>query len=213
MYKSVGSAVNFVLGVFIIFSVSASYGVDAEDEIRFDFEGSAQKWMIPDWAYYQGDHKAREVGISSDIASSGKGSLEIMCDFPGDVWAAALVEVQGDMDLSGYDGISVDIYLPGDAPKGLFAARLILTVGEGWFFTEMREAVPLKTGEWTKVWVSLDKGGEGRTAWKGRKEKRLYRNLDKVRKIAVRIEYDASPPHRMGPRYEGPVYIDNVVIK
>lgn len=202
---------SILITLFLVLAFGEAFG--AEDQIVFDFEETTENWKVPDWAFYQNDHKAQEVETSDKYASSGERSLKLMCEFPGDVWTAALVERKGDMDLSEYDTISVDIYLPKKGPRGLIEARIILTVGEGWRFTEMRSAVPLRRGKWVTVKVNLDKGEEGITEWRGRGEKRLFLNIDKIRKIAVRIEYNAAPPHRIGPRYRGPIFIDNLVIE
>lgn len=185
----------------------------ANDDIKFDFEEAMGKWKIPDWAYYQDDHRAIEVLQSDKKSSKGAGSLEIICDFPGDRWAAALVELEQDMDLSGYNTISADVFLPKNAPSGFLQARLILTVGIGWHFIEQRKAFPLTPGKWTTISAKLDNEENETSDWKGRKEKRLFNHINAIKKIAVRIEYDAAPPHRTGPRYKGPVYVDNIVIK
>jgi hypothetical protein len=204
--------VSIFLFLFVILAGSVVHGAE---KIVFDFEGTNDAWEVPDWAFYQSDHKARTAEASDDVASSGKGSLKVMCEFPGDVWTAAVVEVKKDIDLRLYETISVDVYLPKKAPRDIIQARLILTVGEGWRFTEMREGIPLKRGKWTTIKVQIDKGAEegSHPDWKGRGEKRLYHSIDKVRKIAVRIEYNAAPPHRLGPRYHGPIYVDNFVIE
>ena len=201
----------YVVTIMLLFATT-SVAVPQE-EIIFDFEGGNEGWVIPDWAYYQGDHKAESVEVSQEKAKKGNSSLVVMCDFPGDVWAAALIEHREDMDLSGYEAISADIYLPKKAPKGIIVARFILTIGIGWHFTEMRYSVPLKPGRWTKVEAKLESEEVEKSEWKGRKEKRLFHHIKTIRKIAIRIEYDASPPYRIGRRYKGPIYIDNVVIK
>lgn len=213
--------VKFISYILIALFVALSVNIDissAEDKIRFDFEGSLEKWKIPDWAYYQNDHKAISVELSDKMASSGENSLEMMCEFPGNKWIAALVEYNTDndttyLDLSGYKSISVDVYLPKKAPRDLIQARIILTVGDGWHFTEMRYAVPLERGKWTTIKAKLDTPEDESSEWKGRKEKKLIYHQDKVKKIAVRIEYDAAPPHRIGSKYHGPIYIDNLVIE
>ena len=46
-----------------------------------------------------------------------------------------------------------------------------------------------------------------------KKLKTKWGSLDKIKKIAVRIEYNVAPPNVLGPKYKGPIYIDNVVIK
>ncbi|MBD3426740.1 MAG: hypothetical protein GF409_05875 [Candidatus Omnitrophica bacterium] len=203
----------------------------AQEEIRFDFEQSQEGWKIPDWAFYQGDHVAISTEVTAEEASSGENSLQVDCEFPGNRWAAALVEFKVEkglpflglegyeeikkleyLDLTGYKNISVDVYLPRKAPAGLIQARIILTVGEGWLFTEMRYAVPLERGKWTTIQAKLDTPEDESSEWKGRKEKKLIHHQDKVRKIAIRIEYDAAPPHRIGRKYHGPIYIDNLLI-
>jgi hypothetical protein len=199
--------------VIIFFILKSGLSGHAADAINYNFEEGNDGWVIPDWAYYQSDHKAEVVEVSIKEASSGKGSLALMCDFPGDVWAAALVEHAEDLNLSKYSTISADIYLPKGAPKGIIQARFILTVGIGWHFTEMRQAVLLVPGRWTKLEAKLESEEAEASDWKGRKEKRLFHHINNVRKIAIRIEYDASPPYKTGHRYKGPVYIDNVVIK
>ena len=139
--------------------------------------------------------------------------MEVMCEFPGKTWAAALIEVEKDYDLTGYSSISADIYLPKKAPRGLMQARLILTVGDGWHFIEMKKPVFLERGKWTTVRARIQsEKGEG-TDWKEKRDRELYKFIDKVKKIAIRIEYDAAPPTRIGSKYKGPVYIDNVVIE
>ena len=113
--------------VWSTFFTALAWAQDNEP-IKFSFEGSTEEWRIPDWAFYQGDHVARELRISSEYASDGESSLEVVCEFPGKTWAAALVEREVQLDLSGYNTFSADIYLPKKAPRDLILARLILTV-------------------------------------------------------------------------------------
>jgi hypothetical protein len=206
------SLILIALFTFLSMNIDVS---SAEDKVHFDFEGSTEKWEIPDWAFYQADHKAKTVEVSDKEASSGENSIAVMCDFPGNKWAAALVEFKNEnyMDFTGYKSISVDIYLPKKAPKDLIQARIILTVGDGWHFTEMRYGVPLERGKWTTIKANLDTPEDESSEWKGRGEKKLIYHQHKVQKIAVRLEYDAAPPHRIGPRYQGPIYIDNLVVE
>lgn len=202
-----------IILVLTILSFAAAEGAEKKEKIHFDFETSNQDWIIPDWAYSQSDHVAETVEISSKEASSGKNSLAVICDFPGDAWRAALVERNESMDLTGYKSISADIYIPKGAQRGLIKARFILTIGEGWLFTEMRQTVFLKPGRWVTVKANLESEETEKSDWKGRDEKRLFLHIDQIKKIAIRIEYDAAPPHRIGARYQGPIYIDNIVIE
>ncbi|MDD3088420.1 MAG: hypothetical protein PHT95_00545 [Candidatus Omnitrophica bacterium] len=200
----------FLVCLFVI--CFAAGPVFCAEIIKYDFEDGDEGWKIPDWAYYQKDHKAISSEVSTDVSYSGKKSLKVIYDFPGNVWAAGIVEVEKDYDLTDYDEISVEVFLPKSGPQDLILARLILTVGIGWQFTEMRHPVILERGKWTKVSAKLESQEVPESDWKGRGPRRLYHNIGKVAKIAVRAEYDAAPPHRIGPRYEGPLYIDNLLI-
>ena len=203
-----------ILGVVLVL-LMAPAAYPANEKITLDFEGTTGKWKIPDWAFMQDDDVAESVELSPKEFSTGENSMAVICDFPGITWASALVEVEQDYDFTGYETISVDVYLPKKAPIDLMFARLILTVSEGWLFTEMRKRIPLVPGKWTTVSARLESAEpEGRSSdWKGRKDKRLFLHIDKIKKIAVRIEYDSAPPTRTGPRYKGPIYIDNLVIE
>lgn len=202
-----------IIVLALVLVLGVSWLICAEKGIGFDFENSTNDWIIPDWAYYQVDYKAETVEVSTEYFSNGKTSLKIMCDFPGDAWTSAIVNWEGEIDLKGYESISVDVYLPKGAPKGFLNGRIILTIGDGWYFTEMRSAVPLGIGKWTTIKAKLDSEETEKSDWRGRGEKQLYKHITNIKKVAVRIEYDASPPDKIGPRYHGPVYIDNVIIK
>ncbi len=196
-----------VLAMFLQFSAVAE-----NREMAFTFDEDVEDWKVPDWAFEQKDYVAGTVGLTREVFKDGPGALEVICDFPGNRWAAALVEIEKDMDLSGYDTISADIFIPKGAPKGFFKARFIMTVGIGWHFIEMREPVDLIPGKWITLTAKIEKEEVPMSAWKGRWERQLFKHVNQVKKVAVRIEYDASPPHTIGGRYRGPVYIDNVVI-
>ena len=91
-----------ILIITVFLSVSASvYGED----IIFDFEGTTQEWKIPGWSFDQKDHVATDVEVSEEKASSGDSSLKIMCEFPGDVWSAALVDWERHIYLSTHKSI------------------------------------------------------------------------------------------------------------
>lgn len=206
-------AIFRVIIILVLGVLSSPVCAHGLDEIRYDFEEGDQEWKVPDWAYYQKDYKAESSEVSDDIASRGKRSLKMICDFPGTVWAAALVEVEKEYDFFGYETISADVYLPKAAPKDLIQARIVLTVGDGWLFTEMRVPQPLERGKWTTITARLDPHESATSDWKGRGEKRLFNFIRKIKKIAIRVEYDAAPPYRIGPEYHGPVYVDNIVVK
>ena len=215
-----------IIVFFLVFAVllCAGTGVFAQkDKIVYDFEQSNDGWKIPGWAYDQYNsrtYRGESAEVSDKMASSGTHSLELISDFPGVEWACSVVEKEIDLDLTGYETISVDVYIPKGAPR-LLQAQIILTVGDARRFTEMRQPVGLNPGKWTTITARLESpienGAEGEEpplgGFMGRRHKRLYRNIHKIRKIAVRIEYAAAPPNMIGPRYNRPIYIDNFVIE
>ncbi|MDD4956202.1 MAG: hypothetical protein PHH49_00830 [Candidatus Omnitrophica bacterium] len=184
-----------------------------QPEIRFDFEKGTDEWGIPDWAMGQEDMVGKSSGVSSAEASTGEHSLELVSDFPGNTWAASLVELDREIDLVGYKTISFDVFLPSDVKNDLMQARIVVTAGP-WFYIEMREPVRLKKGKWTTVSARLDPGARKELAeWKcNTNEECLGEHLNSVKKITLRIEYDANNSQAGSP-YDGPVYIDNIVIK
>jgi hypothetical protein len=170
-------------------------------KVLFGFEENVPTWEIPDWCFEKDDHVAESIAISNKYAKEGKSSLEVMANFPGKKWTAAYVEIQQFFDWAPYKTISADIYLPKDAPFGL-QARIILTVGKDWVWTEMARLVKLVPGEWTTVSASLIPGS---TDWRRTQVTDEFRA--DVRKLGIRIESN------MKPAYSGPVYIDNVRVE
>ena len=189
--------------------------VVAEEVIKYDFESGKEGWEIPDWALEQKDHVGTSVEVTSEVVYKGDNSLEIMCDFPGDVWRAAIVQVEfeSNKDFSGAKEVICYIYLPKKARNELMHARIILTTGL-WQFIEQREPVELKPGRWNKIKAKLDVTEETERAyWKiRRQENSLLKHINNIKKIAIRIEYNANIS-QTGPAYAGPIYIDEVVVK
>lgn len=176
--------------------------VKGEEKVIFGFEKDIQGWEIPEWALEQQDHVAKTIEISKDVAREGKQSLKVEADFPGKAWTSALIEEAEYFDWTPYREVACDIYIPKDAPTGL-KAKIILTVGENWKFTEMARGVSLIPGEWTAVSASLAPGSED---WKKTVVDDNFRK--DVRKVDVRVESNKQPT------YKGPIYIDNIrVIK
>ena len=170
----------------------------AEEKVVFGFEKDAQGWEIPEWALEQEDHVAKTVEQSKDVANEGAGALKVAASFPGKMWTAALIENFEYFDWTPYKDISCDIYIPKDAPAGL-KAKIILTVGENWKFTEMARSIPLVPGQWVTISANLLPGSED---WKKTVVDENFRK--DVRKIAIRVESNKQPV------YNGPIYIDNV---
>jgi len=169
----------------------------AESKILFGFESGAQGWGIPDWALEKPDMVGKEVLVAKEGATEGTQALALVVDFPGGKWNGALAEVEEYFDWSPYQTLSVDVSLPPEAPAGL-KAKLVLTVGEDWAWTEMRRAIQLTPGQTTTITVRLAPGSED---WKRTEVDDGFRQ--DVRKLAVRLESNK-------PAYQGKCYIDNV---
>ena len=163
-----------------------------------DFEEPQLTWNIPDWALEKADHVAKDIKLSTDVASSGKQSLKIDANFPGVNWTAAVVELEDYLNFTPYQKIAVDVYLPKEAPPGL-KGNIVLTVGEGWTWTEQLRPVMLEPGKWTTVEANI---ADESKDWKKAKVDAAWRA--DIRKIDVRVISDKKPA------YTGPVYVDNV---
>jgi hypothetical protein len=194
-----------IIRIFIILLISVAVlnirpaAAYPKEMMLYDFERDPQGWSIPDWAFAKKDYVAEEIGISEFQASSGRYALEMKVNFAGDTgWRGAYVERLIDVtDWSPFTHLSVDIFLPKDAPRGL-RARIILTVGEDWRWTETNKAVILTPGEWTVIRVNL---APDSFDWR-RFITDSFRS--DVRKLGVRIETNGNIV------YKGPIYIDNV---
>ena len=176
--------------------MSASAGTGPA-KVLFGFEKDAQGWGIPDWALEKTDMVAKEVRLGKEGATEGKQALQLVAAFQGGAWAAALAEVEEYFDWGAYNALAVDVTLPADAPAGL-KAKLILTVGENWEWTEQRRAIQLTPGQTTTLRASLAAGSED---WKRATVDEAFRK--DVRKFAVRIESNK-------PAFQGTIAIDNV---
>lgn len=165
----------------------------------YSFEKDPQGWEIPDWAIGKKDNASEGIGISEFQASSGKYALELGVNFRvSEGWQGAYVERVVDVtDWGLYKYLSVDIFLPKDAPHGL-RARIVLTAGEDWKWTEMNKSIPLAPGEWTVLKVDLTAESLN---WR-----RFVTDSFRadVKKIGIRLESNGNVA------YKGPVYIDNV---
>ena len=191
--------------VFIMVIISmatmliASMGAFSADKALFSFEEDVQGWEIPDWAYEQDDYVGEDIGISNTVAKAGKNSLKLNVNFSGGSWRGAVCEVMEYFDFTPYSTISCDIFLPEDAPLGL-KGKMILTVGDNWQWTEMSRSYRLKPGEWTHISANFKPGSSD---WKRTKVTDEFRA--DIRKIAIRVESSK-------PAYNGPIYIDNILL-
>ncbi len=196
----IGTMLPAILGELSKLRPPAQIYTFTKEKTLYDFEGTDEGWAIPVWAYDKPDHVATFFRNIKGIASHGNGSIELYAEFPGGKWSAAIAWIQQYLDISGYDTILVDVFLPPNAPAGI-RGKIILTVSEDWRFIEMIRGTKLEPGRWTTVAGDLS---EKSNDWKRTVMNKTFKA--DVRNIAVRIESNKKTP------YSGPIYIDNVRI-
>lgn len=194
-----------IIKIFIILLITIGFpltlpGVSCAKEIvLYSFEKDPQGWEIPDWALVKKDNVSRQIGISEFQASEGKYALQMDVEFSGGpTWEGAYVERLIDVtDWSPFNYLSIDIYLPKEAPRGL-RAKIILTVGDSWKWVEMNKTIPLTPGEWSVIKVDLTPASMN---WRKFIDDSFRSD---IRKLGIRVESNGKIA------YKGPVYIDNV---
>ncbi|MBU0682857.1 MAG: glycan-binding surface protein [Candidatus Omnitrophota bacterium] len=169
-----------------------------ENKTLYSFENDLSGWEIPSWELDKQDHVARFIDKIDYISSHGKGCLELFVEFPGRTWTAALVEIQQYLDLSNYDSISADVYLPLEAPETEIRGKLILSAGENWDFIEMNHTVRLSPGKWVTIKADLTEQSKD---WNQVKINNTIKS--DIRKLALRIE-------SYNTLYNGHICIDNI---
>ena len=178
-------------------TVASSTGLPAELEL-FGFEDGLQEWVIPAWEAAAPDYAGRRLDISREMMSHGASALQLLVDFTGERWTGAYVEREMYVtDWRPYRILAVDVYLPPEAPEGL-KARIILTTGDQWRWTEQNRALPLEPGLWTTVRADLMPDS---VDWAFFPDETFRRD---IRKIGVRIEAER------GTVYHGPVHLDDI---
>ena len=183
--------------VVLLGAVLLAPALSAAEIVIYGFEGTPEGWTIPEWARSSSDYVAQDAVVSQAQPSEGQCALEVSAAFPGGRWTGAYVERQVEVtDWGPFGTLSVDIFLPAEAPEGL-AGRIILTVGDQWQWTEMNRSVPLTPGAWTTLSVNLKPGSMD---WKFFPDEAFRKS---VRKIGIRVESNSTP-------YQGPVFFDNI---
>ena len=190
-----------ITGMVVMMGLWSSGAVLAQEPalIMFDFEGTTEDWAIPEWAVENTqDYVGLSATNSTDYASHGERSLQVLTNFPGGRWTGAYVDrVMYVTDWTQFGEIAADLYLPYNAPKGL-KARFILGTGDQWTWTEMNRALPLAPDRWTTITANLKPGS---LDWKFFPDE-LFRK--DIRKVGLRIESDREPA------YQGPVFVDQI---
>lgn len=189
----------FILFITIVYSITLPKNSHSKEFVLYGFEKDPQGWEIPDWTFTKKDYVGKQIGVSEHQASEGKYGLEVDSEFTGGpAWECAYIECVVDItDWSPFGRISADVFLPKEAPRGL-RAKIILTVGDNWRWTEMNKTIPLSPGEWTVIKADLTPSSLN---WR-RFIDDAFRS--DIRKIGIRIESNGKIA------YKGPIYVDNV---
>ncbi len=192
--------------------LSIGFCVPARSQTCFNFENGYQGWEIPVWAFEQKDYVGESAGISSEQSSKGDIALKLMCDFPSRTWAAAIVEFEAKQSLEDERFVSADVFLPRKGKHCQLKARIIVTLGSGWWIMKGK-AVELKAGCWNMVTAKFDELTPEEEICAGTAPGNTASAVDlgNIRKIAIRIERDASAWDTV-KRYKGPIYFDNIVV-
>ncbi|MFH1665866.1 MAG: S1C family serine protease [Candidatus Omnitrophota bacterium] len=167
----------------------------------YDFSDGLQGWGIPAWALSIPSYVTRSVQPSGEHAVKGDNSLQVYGNFSGARWQAVIAEVQQPLNLTKYSSVSADVYVPEDAPKGLYA-DLGITFGRDLRWVYMNKPVSLLPGRWSRVEAGVAPGADG---WREYTPDGKFRKTIKRVNVRVFKEGDVT--------YEGPVYIDNVCIR
>lgn len=191
----------FLICFFLIFLTTEVFAVKV---IHFSFEKSSEGWEIPRWVLKKGDYVGTWLNLKSQLPKRPKPGLELVTNFEGKRWQSAIVEIKKDFNLISYQILLCDLYIPENAPRGI-SARLILTSGENWLWTEMATPIQLKPGSWTTISADLR---FSQKLWRNEKDFQMIdRNFkSNIKKIGIRIESDRI-------KYTGPIYINNVKIR
>ena len=203
MVRVRSSCSKYAVVVFVFLFLSGFFGrnVFSQEIMMYGFEDNNQGWEVLFWSCEQIEYCTGEVNISKAVSRQGNASLEMIVDFPGNRWAAGIVEVEGKFDLSESKYSIFDIYIPDTAPRWL-ETKLILAL-EDHHWLEMNKTFNLVPGKWTKVKANMKKNRKWWTA--GGQIKLTHSLKSEICKIGIRIESDNI-------RYTGPVFIDNIVI-
>lgn len=190
----------FIILLITIACLTATPDISHSKEVvLYSFEKDPQGWEMPDWTLTKNEYVGRQISVSEFNSSDGKYALEFDVEFSNSPqWEGAFIERICDVtDWSPFSYLSVDIFLPKNSPQGL-RARVILTVGEGWKWTEANKAYPLTPGEWTVIKLDLTSNS---MSWRKFIDDSFRSD---IRKMGVRIESNGKIA------YKGPVYVDNV---
>jgi hypothetical protein len=154
--------------------------------LTYSFEDGDDGWKLsPDWA------GGKSVAQSSDQANDDASSLGLTATYTGGSWQEAGVSIQpaGGVDWSGYETVSVDIYLPTGDTVTDFITQVFTKTGADWAWTNSADTA-LVPGEWTTVTVPLDGLGD----------------LSAINEFGVKIGTSTGV-------LDGTIYIDNVRLR
>ena len=136
--------------------------------------------------------------------------LSLRADLPDLPWCATAVGLRGPFDLSAFNILAVDLYLPRDLPGRTVSARIALRAGANWQWYQASEALSLAPGRWVTLKAPL---GEALTAFEaleswGDATVGLMGDLTLVQEILIRIEVSGRDDFAAS----GEVLVDHITL-
>ena len=189
----------FVVSVIYIFSsLSTAF---SQEKVMFNTHNQLNAWSIPKWSKNNEHYVSPILTIDENSSNFGETSVKINVSFSSENWSAGIIETEGLFDLTLYQTISFEVYLPENAPHGVLA-RTIIVAGKDYTWIEMAKAVNIPPGKRTVIKANLKRGNKN---WNGPNGPLKITDMIKsdIKKIAIRIESNSA-------EYEGPIYIDRI---
>lgn len=170
----------------------------------YTFNRDTEGWQMPDWPNGNRDpngvlYKPKQVGYPTATDENNKSALYVPVNLVSGKPSQAFVGTAPGTDWSLIDAISVDVYLPKDAPQGLDATLYFM--GNGWQWMLQKKDYILRPGEWTRIEAPLA-GFQTDDAW-DKTEQEIKAALTNVIEFGVRISNGKDG----SSAYLGPVYL------
>lgn len=146
------------LAVFYLFLLALpAPGLSAQDALRFDFETGAGQWEVID---YTGSSRPPELQQIKDTAGNPTTAAKLDAVFPGETGIC----LPKPMNWTGYERLSVDVFLPQEAPNDCQLIAYVRDADLNWY--QAIRLSPLPPGMWSTVTFDASDTSE-RWAFKG----------------------------------------------
>jgi hypothetical protein len=137
--------------------ILAAPALAADDRLvdGFEDDAAATRWSLAAWADAGLDESGAVMAVAPTAsgATEGEAALAVPLRFAGQGYAQAFVSRETSEDLGAAAAVAIDVTVPPDAPA--LGAKIILTLGPGYAWTEPNTAQPLAPGATTTVRLDL----------------------------------------------------------